>query len=85
MFIERARLGPDSPSDGYPFTLPAVRHLAKIPFDQVRTKRKANSVTFQWVQSVDAARTRRPRMKPELASRLEHRTNNLHLNLRQER
>jgi predicted ATPase len=35
VFIERARLGPDAPSDGYPFTLPAVRHLAKIPFDQV--------------------------------------------------
>jgi predicted ATPase len=35
LFIERARLGPDAPPDGYPFNLPAVRHLETIPFDQV--------------------------------------------------
>lgn len=35
MFVERAKLRPDPPSEGYPFDLPAVRHLEAIPFDQV--------------------------------------------------
>ena len=35
LFVERASLKPDTPGEGYPFDLPAVRHLERIPFDQV--------------------------------------------------